>query len=78
MLLESLKDFAVLSGALHRKLQVKSKPCGLDLASSIRMPRCLGSHEPHFPTMDQEHTANASCNRDSPLDAHRWLRILLR
>lgn len=78
MLLESLKDFAVLFEALHRKLQVKSKPCGLDLASSIRMLWCLGSHEPHFPLMSQKHTANASCCWDSPLDAHRWLTILLR
>lgn len=62
MLLESLKDFAVLSEALHRKLQVKSKPRGLDLASSIRTLWCLGSH---FPIMDQEYTANASCHRDS-------------
>lgn len=37
MSLESLKDFAVLSEVLHRKLQVKTKPHGVDLASSIRM-----------------------------------------
>lgn len=71
MLLESLKDFAVLSEALHRKLQVKSKPRGLDLATSIWMLWCLGSHEPRFPIMNQEHSANACCNRNSPLDAHR-------
>lgn len=78
MLLESLKDFAVLSEAFHRKLQVKSKPRGLDLASSISMLRYLGSYEPHFSIMNQKHTANTSCNRDSPLGAHRWLTILLR
>lgn len=32
MLLESLKDFAVLFEALHRKLQVKSKPWTLPAA----------------------------------------------
>lgn len=50
MLLESLKGFAVPSEALHRKLQVKTKPRGVDLASSIRMLWCLDSH---FPVMER-------------------------
>lgn len=50
-LLESLKDSAVLSEALHRKLQ-NSKPRGPDLASTRRMLWCPGSREPHCPVMD--------------------------